>query len=107
MDAKLSPEENIAREGFWKCFWTRLFKLVLDLVHIRSIIFWMATGLASRFMAAFLEASDKSPNPWVGVSVVAAWFLLAVGVGWHRTWELVWKAAAEALDNYSKKGSQS
>jgi hypothetical protein len=102
MDVKLSPEDNIQQFGFWHCFWKRLFKMILDIVHIRSLIFWIGTALAVRFMHSYLNTIDKTPNPYLGVAVVGVWFMLAVGVGWNRTWEDVWTAFCEALKNYKK-----
>jgi hypothetical protein len=77
--------------------------MILDIVHIRSLIFWIGTALAVRFMNAYLTTLDKTPNPYLGVAVVSVWFMLAVGVGWSRTWEGVWAAFNEALKNYKKQ----
>lgn len=98
----LTAEENLLKNGFGPCFWIRVQKLIIDIIHIRSLIFWIGTALAIRFMNAYLSTIDKTPNPYLGVSVVGVWFLLAVGIGWHRTWEAVWAAFCVALSNYKK-----
>lgn len=103
MDVKFSAEKNIESYGFWHCFWIRLFKMLLDIVHIRSLLFWVGSIFAIRFMKAYLSLGDKTPSQWLGIVVVCLWFLLAMGVGWNRTWEQVWGAFGEALKNYKKE----
>lgn len=77
--------------------------MILDLIHIRSLLFVAGSMLGVRFMHAYLAVSDKTPNEYLGIAVVGVWFFLAIGVGWNRTWEEVWDAVCEAVKNYKKE----
>lgn len=103
MDAKLTPEENIEKFKFWHCFFVRLFKMILDLIHIRSLIFICGSILAARFMSAYLALGDKTPSPYLGIVVVIIWFLLAIGVGWNRTWQDLWADFPQIIAAVLKK----